>query len=88
VIPRDELRAEVCRLLFGETVPESELADDSDLFEAGLDSMAILKLVAWIEQRTGRDLPESAVSSRRFRTIESLVALAREVGADAGRGAG
>jgi len=71
------LRAEVCRLVYGEPVPESELSDDADLFAAGLDSMAILKLVAWIEKKTGRELPEGAVKSEIFRTIRSAVAFAQ-----------
>ena len=73
---RDELRAEVCRLLFGEPVAESELGDDDDLFAAGLDSMAVLKLVAWIEKRTGRELPDGAITPARVKSIRALVALA------------
>ncbi len=72
MIPRADLRAEVCRLIYGELVPESELADDDDLFAAGLDSMAILKLVAWIEKRLGRDLPADAPRTEHFRTIRAL----------------
>ena len=71
---RDALRAEVCRRIFGEVVPESELSDDDDLFAAGLDSMAILKLVAWIEKRLGRPLPDGAVKSEQFRTLRTLAA--------------
>ena len=39
--------------------------------------MAILKLVAWIEKKTGRELPEGAVKSEIFRTIRSAVAFAQ-----------
>jgi aryl carrier-like protein len=74
---RDDLRAEVCRLIFGQPVPESELPDDADLFEAGLDSLAILKLVAWIECRRGAPFSEAAPASAHFRTIRSLVAFAQ-----------
>jgi aryl carrier-like protein len=70
-ISRAELRAEVCRLLFGQPVPESELSEEDDLLAAGLDSMAILKLVAWIEKRTGRELPTTP-RSESFRSLSAL----------------
>ena len=70
---RDALRAELCRLIFGEVVPESELSDDDDLFAAGLDSMGMLKTVAWLEKRLGRDLPGNALKPENFKTIRTLV---------------
>jgi acyl carrier protein len=73
---RDELRAELCRLIFGEPVPESELGDDDDLFAAGLDSMGMLKAVAWLEKRLGRELPDRAVRPENFKSIRALVAFA------------
>jgi acyl carrier protein len=76
VIARDELRAEVCRLLFGEVVPESELPDDAHLLAAGLDSMAILKIVAWIETRSGREIPDGAAKPEHFRSLAALMAFA------------
>jgi acyl carrier protein len=72
---RDEVRAEVCRLLFGQPVPESELSDDDDLFEAGLDSMGVLKLVAWVEKKTARELGDEEVKTENFRSIRALIAL-------------
>jgi aryl carrier-like protein len=71
---RDDLRTEVCRLLFGQPVPTSELSDDDDLFAAGLDSMAILKLAAWIEKRSGRPLPDGELAPRHFRTLRDMIA--------------
>ena len=76
MIAREDLRAEVCRLIFGEPVPESELSDDDDLAAAGLDSMAILKLVAWIEKRLGRELPHDAARSEHFKSLRTLAAMA------------
>jgi acyl carrier protein len=69
---RDELRAELCRLIFGEPVPESELSDDDDLFAAGLDSMGMLKAVAWLEKRLGRELPANALKPENFKTVRTL----------------
>ena len=71
---RAELRAELCRLIFGEPVPESELSDDDDLFAAGLDSMGMLKAVAWIEKRLGRELPGNALAPVNFKSIRALAA--------------
>jgi acyl carrier protein len=73
---RDELRAELCRLIFGEPVAESELSDDDDLFAAGLDSMGMLKAVAWLEKRLGRELPPRALKPENFKTVRTLVAFA------------
>lgn len=73
---RDELRAELGRRLFGAEVPESELGDDDDLFDVGLDSMAILKLVAFLEKRLGRPLPDGAIRPENFRTLRALTAFA------------
>src|SRR5262245_49259530 len=70
---RDDLRAELCRLIFGEPVPESELSDDDDLFAAGLDSMGMLKAVAWLEKRLGRELPPQALKPESFKSIRTLV---------------
>jgi len=74
---RDPVRAELCRLVFGEPVPESELADDDDLFAAGLDSMGILKLVAFLEKLLGKSIPDGALKPENFRTIDQLIAFAR-----------
>jgi acyl carrier protein len=74
---RADVRAELCRLIFGQPVPESELSDADDLPSAGLDSMGILKMVAWLERRLGRPIPDGALKPDHFRTITTIVAFAK-----------
>jgi acyl carrier protein len=50
---------------------------ETDLFEAGLDSMGIMQLMILIEERLGVRLPESAVTRENFATARSLAALVR-----------
>jgi acyl carrier protein len=76
---RDALRAELCRLIFGELVPESELSDDDDLIAVGLDSMGILKAVAWLEKRLGNPFPDGAVKPENFRSLRKLLAFVATV---------
>ena len=76
---RDALRAELCRLIFGELVPESELSDDDDLLAVGLDSMGILKTVAWLEKRLGKPFPDGAVKPENFQSLRKLLAFVATV---------
>jgi acyl carrier protein len=48
---------------------------DSNLYEAGLDSMAIMQLLLLIEQKFGIMLPESDLSRDNFNDIRSLARL-------------
>ncbi len=48
---------------------------DSDLYDAGLDSMATLQLMLLIEERFGVNLPEAQVTCANFRTITQLAHL-------------
>jgi acyl carrier protein len=46
---------------------------DTPLFETGLvDSMAILELIAFVEDATGRAIPARQVHLRHFGTIERI----------------
>jgi acyl carrier protein len=43
------------------------------LFESGLiDSIRILKLIAWTEQATGRRIPDEQIRMDNFRTVERI----------------
>ena len=48
---------------------------DSNLYEAGLDSMAIMQLLLLMEQKFGIMLPESDLSRENFNDIRSLARL-------------
>jgi acyl carrier protein len=47
---------------------------DTPLFEDGLiDSLNILRLIAFIETRAGHDIPDRDVVMNRFRTVRTIV---------------
>jgi acyl carrier protein len=51
---------------------------ETDLFEAGLDSMGIMQLLILIEERCGVRVAESAVTRDNFATARNLAALVRQ----------
>jgi acyl carrier protein len=53
---------------------ESSFSDDDDLLEAGLDSMGIMRLVLFIEQKFSVTLPDEEIEPDNIRTINSIVA--------------
>ena len=52
--------------------PETALKPDSDLFAAGLDSMAIMQLTLMVEEEFGVRIPESLISRATFGTVRDL----------------
>lgn len=53
--------------------PKANLRDDEDLLSAGiLDSLAILQLVAFIEERLKIKVPDEDVVFENFQSIDSL----------------
>lgn len=54
-------------------VPGREVAADTPLFESGLiDSIKILKLIAWTERATGRRIPDAEIRMDNFRTVATI----------------
>jgi acyl carrier protein len=51
---------------------------DSNLYEAGLDSMALMQLLILVEEEYGVSIPESALTKQNFSTIRHLSQLIRE----------
>jgi acyl carrier protein len=51
------------------------LTPESDLFEAGLDSMAIMQLLLHIEDHFHTPLSPADISRENFRTTSKIVAL-------------
>ena len=51
---------------------------DSDLYEAGLDSMALMQLLILVEEEYGVSIPESALTKQNFSTVRHLSQLIRE----------
>jgi acyl carrier protein len=53
--------------------PKANLREDEDLLSAGiLDSLAILQLVAYIEEDFGIKVPDEDVVFENFQSIEAL----------------
>jgi acyl carrier protein len=51
---------------------------DSNLYEAGLDSMALMQLLILVEEEYGVSIPESALTKQNFSTIRHLSQLISE----------
>jgi acyl carrier protein len=53
-------------------VPVENLADEADLFAAGLDSLAIVNVLMSIEERFDIELPDEFLSRRSFSSIATI----------------
>ncbi|HYR57182.1 MAG TPA: acyl carrier protein [Chthoniobacteraceae bacterium] len=51
---------------------------DSNLYEAGLDSMALMQLLILVEEEYGVSIPESALTKQNFSTVRHLSQLIHE----------
>ena len=51
---------------------------DSNLYEAGLDSMALMQLLIIVEEEYGVSIPESALTKQNFSNIRHLAGIIRE----------
>jgi acyl carrier protein len=65
------------RQFFAERGPKGQsLADDESLLENGLlDSMAIVKLVGFIEERFGVQLSDDEFDPDHFETLQTIAAM-------------
>lgn len=64
--------------LVRETVlPElpADFSADADFFEAGLDSMGVMQLVMYLEERFGKKVEPAELSRANFRSGNAMVAL-------------
>jgi len=55
----------------------------SDLYEHGLDSMAIMQLLVLLEEEYGVALPESALTRKNFGSVRQLATLLGDPAAQA-----
>ncbi len=64
-------------VLIAERLPElpEGFTPDTNLYDAGLDSMGIMHLLLAIEDRYGILIPEADVSQKNFCTVGNLAAL-------------
>jgi len=71
-----EWEAELGDLINGGLLDETAgFSCQTDLFEAGLDSMAIMQLIILIEERYGLALPAVGVTREHLGSVESLAKL-------------
>ena len=69
---RDKLRSQLFETLI--PTPADTWPDDgADLFEFGLDSLRVMRLLVFIEDELGVSLPDHEVTTERLRSVESLV---------------
>jgi acyl carrier protein len=61
------------------SVPVTELADDSDLYNAGLTSLATVGLMLALEDGFDIEFPDAMLSRRTFGSIASLAAAVEEL---------
>lgn len=59
---------------------------DSDLYDSGLDSMAIMQFLILIEEEYGVSLPEGELTRQNFSTVRSVAGLIRTYGAESREG--
>lgn len=74
---RDRLR----KHLFGELIPLPAAdwpEDQADLFEIGLDSVRIMRLLVFIEEELGVRIPEEAIDPERIARVGGLLTLIAE----------
>ncbi len=71
-----ERRAEIKTFVveeFAPTVTTDELPDDYDLLAHGvIDSLGLLTLVSWLENRYALGIDAMDVSPQNFRTVEAI----------------
>jgi acyl carrier protein len=56
------------------TDPTRQAAPDTPLFEDGwIDSLKILRLIAFVELMIGRNIPDEEIVMKNFRTVTMIV---------------
>ena len=75
------LAAQILHLVQAELLETGEdFTLDSDLFEAGLDSMAIMQLTLLLEREFGVSIPENLIVKSTFSTVRSLAQVVVQIG--------
>ena len=71
------MNSELKKFIFKELVhvaDEASFSDDDDLLEAGLDSMGIMRLVLFIEEKFGVTLPDEEIEPDNIQTVKRISA--------------
>ena len=75
-----QLRAFLAEEVFLDRTPET-IGEDDDLVEMGMDSLAILRLMLFIEETFGVDLSDEGLMDEGLSTVK---AIAERIAADSG----
>ena len=67
----DELSG-ILRSFGGLSVPVDRLDEETDLFAAGLSSLATVNVMLALEQRFAIEIPDELLTRRTFQTLASL----------------
>lgn len=71
----DQYKQPLRQFVVGELVYVPEpvaLGDDDELLQAGLDSMGIMRLVMFIEERFGVNLPDDEIEPENVRSLNAI----------------
>ena len=71
------MNSDLKKFIFKELVhvaDEATFSDDDDLLEAGLDSMGIMRLVLFIEEKFGVTLPDEEIEPDNIQTVNRISA--------------
>ncbi len=80
----DSLEQQISRLISERLLETSTGFDlDSDLYEVGLDSMAIMQLLVLVEKEFGAVIPDSDLTRHNFSSVRQLAQIIRDRSAHA-----
>ena len=76
------LAAQILQLIHSEELLETgeDFTLDCDLFEAGLDSMAIMQLTLLLEREFGVSLPQALIVKNTFSSARNLAQVLMQLG--------
>jgi acyl carrier protein len=75
------IEAKILQLICSELLEiADDLSLDSDLFDAGLDSMAIMQLTLILEREFGVSIPENLIVKSTFSTVRNLTNVLFQLG--------
>lgn len=57
--------------------PDARVEDDTPLLDGILDSMSLMRLVAFLEEDFGVEIDDTAITAENFRTVEDIARLVR-----------
>lgn len=63
------------------SVPVAELADDADLYNAGLTSLSTVSLMLALEDQFNIEIPDNRLSRKTFESIAAIAEVVEELAA-------